>query len=605
MRAQPSAALLDAMRALVATRALVALAIAVGVLTALSSAAPAAADVDDFSYSSWSAQYDIALDAEGRAVAQVTETLVAEFPQHDQNKGIIRGYPQRYLGAGLDIDIVSVTNEKGRDVPFEIENEDDMVLVLTGTDEYVHGSQTYVIRSTMRDFMVHGTESGNDEFYWNLLPLNSTQDIGRFDAEIRFAPDLAAAATGDTACYAGRQGERRACDIEQSDDRSSFRMRSGERAAGDGVTVAIGFAGGTVTQPDARRADPVADFAPTVSGALTLVTAVGAWIAVARMKRRRRTATGIVVAQFDVPADLPPLVAAPLIEGTPDPVPAQMVHLAVRGALRLEEEQSSERPALRLLDRSRSGHPLDAAMLGALFPGETTVRRIPRTSEKFAKRMRRLVAKGAAEVKSRGWTTSERSRAAKAFGWAALALLGVTLALLIWTAMKDRDLLPLSVAAFALAGVGAGVSAIVAFSRHTVLTPAGAERAEYLLGVREFIRVAEADRLRMLQSAAGAERRSDGSVDIVHLYEKLLPYAMLFGEEKSWAEVLETRYADTGTGPDWVSTYVGVSLATRVSSYSSSMSTAAAYTPSSSSSGGSTGGGFSGGGGGGGFSGGR
>ena len=244
-------------------------------------------------------------------------------------------------------------------------------------------------------------------------------------------------------------------------------------------------------------------------------------------------------------------------------------------------------------------------MLGALFPGETTVRRIPRTSEKFAKRMRRLVAKGAAEVKSRGWTTSERSRAAKAFGWAALALLGVTLALLIWTATKDRDLLPLSVVAFALAGVGAGVSAIVAFSRHTVLTPAGAERAEYLQGVREFIRVAEADRLRMLQSVAGAERRSDGSVDVVHLYEKLLPYAMLFGEEKSWAEVLETRYADTGTGPDWVSTYVGVSLATRVSSYSSSMSTAAAYTPSRASSGGSPGGGFSGGGGGGGFSGGR
>lgn len=598
MRAPRESALPDVRRVLIA------LAFAVGLIAALIPVAPASADVDDFSYSSWSAEYDVALDAEGRSIAQVTETLVAEFPSHDQNKGIIRGYPQRYLGAGLDIDIVSVTDAEGRDVPFEVETEDDMVLVLTGTDDYVHGSTTYVIRSTMRDVMVHGTESGNDEFYWNLLPLNSTQAIGRFDAELRFAPELASAATGDTACYAGQQGQRIACEIEESDDGSTFRVRSGAREAGDGVTVAIGFAGGTVTQPAAREPDPVADFAPVVAGGVTLVTAVGAWIAVARMRRRRRTATGIIVAQFDVPADLPPLVAAPLIVGAPNPAPAQMVHLAVQGALRLEDD-GDDRPALRLLDRTRSGHPLDAATLDALFPGETTVRRIPRTSTTFAKRMQKLVGKGAAEARRRGWVTSERSRAATTIGWVSLGMLAVTLALLIWTASKDRDLLPLSIIAFVITAVGVGVSAIVAFSRHTVLTPQGAERSEYLRGVREFIRVAETDRLRMLQSVDGAERRADGSIDVIHLYEKLLPYAMLFGEERSWSTVLETTYADTGRDPDWVSTYVGVSLATRLSTYSTSMTTAATYTPASSSSGGSTGGGFSGGGGGGGFSGGR
>lgn len=598
MRAPRTPALLDARRALVT------IALALGLLAALLPVAPAAADVDDFSYSSWSAEYDVSLDADGRAIAEVTETLVAEFPQHDQNKGIIRGYPQRYLGAGLDIDIVSVTDAEGRDVPFEVETEDDMVLVLTGSDEYVHGSMTYVIRSTMRDFMAGGTESGNDEFYWNLLPLNSTQDVGRFEAEIRFSPDLAAAATGDTACYAGRQGERRPCDIEKSDDGSTVQVASGAREAADGVTVAIGFADGTVTQPAAREPDPVADFAPVVAGGVTLVTAAGVWIAVARMSRRRRTATGIIVAQFDVPADLPPLVAAALIEKAPNPAPAQMVHLAVQGALRLEDD-GDDRPAMRLLDRARSGHPLDAAMLDALFPGDTTLRRIPRTSTKFAKRMQKLVEKGAAEAKSRGWITSERSRAAMVLGWVSLGMLAATLALLIWTATKDRDLLPLSIIAVVLTAVGVGVSAIAAFSRHTVLTSQGAERAEYLLGVREFIRVAEADRLRMLQSVEGAERRADGSVDVVHLYEKLLPYAMLFRQEDSWSTVLETTYADAGRTPDWVGAYVGVSLASRLSSYSTSMSTAATYTPASSSSGGSTGGGFSGGGGGGGFSGGR
>src|SRR5690606_25765970 len=221
------------------------------------------ADVDDFSYASWESQYDVSLDADGRAQAHVTETVVAEFPEFDQNKGIIRGYPERYEGAGLSIRVLSVTDADGRDVPFETENEDGMLLVLTGDDDYVHGRHTYVIESTMSDFMIHGSESGNDEFYWNLLPLNSTQDIGRFHATIHFAPELADALTGDVACYRGQVGERLPCPLDGpavNADGASCTVESAARAAGDGVTVAIGFAAGTVIQPEARAADPVADF---------------------------------------------------------------------------------------------------------------------------------------------------------------------------------------------------------------------------------------------------------------------------------------------------------------------------------------------------------
>ncbi|WP_336646553.1 DUF2207 domain-containing protein [Microbacterium sp. USHLN186] len=579
-----------------------------GLLAALVPAAPASADVDDFSYSSWSSQYEVSLDAEGRAVARITETLVAEFPEQDQNKGIIRGYPQRYLGAGLDIRIVSVTDDAGRPVPFEVDTEDDMVLVLTGTDEYVHGRTTYVIESTMRDFMVRGTDTGRDEFYWNLLPLDSTQDIARFDAEITFAPDLAAQLTGDVACYQGTTGQKSTCRVEgpsSSAEGTSFRIESGERPAGDGVTVAIGFTPGAVTQPAARRPDPVADFAAPISAGAALAAAAGVWVALAVLRRRRRTATGIIVAQFDVPEELSPLVAAPLIARSQDPIPAQIVHLAVQGALRLEEEEGGDRPVLRLRARDAVRHRLDRATLDALFPGDRVVRRIPKRSTRFAKRMRGLATKGAAQARRNGWLTKERSRAAMVFSWVSIALLAITVVLVVLAALKDRDLLPLSVFAAIVAAVGVGVSAISAFSRHIVPTRAGAERIEYLRGVHEFIRVAETDRLRMLQSYTGAERRADGSVDVVHLYEKLLPYAMLLGEERSWSRVLETRYAETADGPGWMDVAAGVAISSRLSSYSSSMHSAVSYTPSSSSSGGSTGGGFSGGGGGGGFSGGR
>src|SRR5690606_9170974 len=463
----------------------------------------ASADVDDFSYSSWDSQYEVSLDADGHAQAHVTETLVAEFPQFDQNKGIIRGYPERLEGAGLGLEILSVKDAEGRDVPYETEHEDGMLLVLTGDDEYVHGPTTYVIESTMRDFMIHGSQTKNDEFYWNLLPLNSTQDIDLFRASIEFSPELADALTGDAACYQGQSGERRACTIDgpHTDAQGAgFTVESGTRAAGDGVTLAIGFAAGTVTQPAARSADPVADFGPAVTGLGAIGLAVGAWSSVAALKRRRRVATGIIVAQFDVPADLPPLAAAPLLPGAPNPIPAQMVHLAVQGAVRLEEDQrepdAKKRPALRLRDRSPARDPLDTALLDAVFTGDTTLKRIPRSSTKFAKRMDKLVRKGSSEARRRGWLTEERSRAAVAFGWASVGMVAVTLAFVVWSATKDRDLLPLSILALVLAMTVVGISSFVAFSRHTVLTPAGAERYEHLLGVKEFIRVAEADRLR-------------------------------------------------------------------------------------------------------------
>lgn len=578
--------------------------------TALLPASAAYAGVDDFSYSSWNSDYRVSLDADGRAVAHVTETMVAEFPETDQNKGIIRGYPQRYEGAGLSIRIISVKDENGDDVPYETEVENGTLLVLTGDDDYVHGPTTYVIESTMRDVMIHGAKSGNDEFYWNLLPLDSTQAIDRFHASITFSPRLAAALTGDTACYQGQSGQTTPCTLTgptNGADGATFTIDSGERAAGDGVTAAIGFTAGTVTQPDARAADPVADFGPAVIGLGAVGASAGAWIAVRAMVRRRRKGTGIIVAQYDVPEDLPPLVAAALIPGAPNPIPAEMVHLAVKGAVRLEETQGTDkkRPALRLIDRSAARHPLDSATLDALFPDDHVMRSIPRSSTGFAKRMDRLVSRGRTTARKNGWLGTKRSRGAVAFGWASVGLFAATVVAMIWSATKDREMFGLSLFAVLVAGVAVIVTSIVAFTKHTVLTTEGALRYEHLQGVAEFIRDAEADRLRMLQSFRGAERRPDGTVDVVHLYEKLLPYAMLLGQEKSWTSVLETSYSASGGSPSWMDVAAGVSISSRLSHYSTSVKAAAAYTRLSSSGGGSTGGGFSGGGGGGGFSGGR
>ena len=582
------------------------LALTLGMLTAVSLPASASADVDDFNYSSWDSRYEISLDSEGRAVAHVTETVVAEFPDFDQNKGIVRGYSERYEGSGLDLRIISVKDADGKSVPFDTESDDGMLYVLTGTDDYVRGQQTYAIEYEMRDLMIYGTKTKSDEFYWNLLPLQSTQSIDRFHAEIAFSADLTTELTGNAACYQGVAGSTDRCDLvgpTPSDGTSVFTVDANDLAAGEGITTAIGFTPHTVTQPAARQPDPLLDWSAPALGIGSVLAAVGSFFGAAALRRSRRKGTGVVVAQFDVPADMPPLVATTLLPKKPNPIPAQIVHLAVNGALRLEDDAKRKRPAVRVVDTAAVRHNLDNSTMQALFNGAET-RTIPRSSEKFAKRMGKLIKSGKREADKRGWFTKQRSGLAMALGIVSILLFVGVVIFLIAVASQDRDALGIAAVALMLSLIATIGGSIPAFMKHEVLTPAGAEQYEYLQGVHEFIRVAEADRLRMLQSYSGADRRSDGSVDVVHLYEKLLPYAMLFGEERSWSEVLETQYAESS--PGWIDTAGAFGIYSHVSRFSSRTASASTYSaPSSSSSGGSSGGGFSGGGGGGGFSGGR
>ena len=149
------------------------------------------------------------------------------------------------------------------------------------------------------------------------------------------------------------------------------------------------------------------------------------------------------------------------------------------------------------------------------------------------------------------------------------------------------------------------ISAVISTEKHkySKYTNAGLKEANYLDGLYLYINMAEKDRLKFLQSVKGADTSKEG---IIHLYEKLLPYACLFGVEESWAEELGKYCKEINYDPDWypggdlTSFYIMNSIA---SSINTSVAASTSYTSNSSSSSGFSGGGgggFSGGGGGGG-----
>ena len=76
------------------------------------------ADTSEFTFDSFHADYSLSRDTDGTSRLAVVETIVARFPDFDQNRGIVRAIPNDYDGVPLNTVVESVTDATGAPVPF-------------------------------------------------------------------------------------------------------------------------------------------------------------------------------------------------------------------------------------------------------------------------------------------------------------------------------------------------------------------------------------------------------------------------------------------------------------------------------------------------------
>ncbi|KQM39937.1 DUF2207 domain-containing protein [Microbacterium sp. Leaf203] len=597
--------------------------VALALLIALASPRPASADTSDFTFDSFDAQMTLTRAADGHAELAVTETLVARFPDEDQNRGIIRSIPDDYDGVPLQTRVVSVVDAAGAAVPFEVESDRREVRVLTGDDSYVRGVQTYVISYTQRDTIRSFADTDADEFYRDV---NGTQWEQPFGAvSVRLSVDAALVPflrEGAAACYVGSEGSDRRCDIASGSGAAGVVFSSQEQSLGPGenLTVAIGFARGTFIPGEVVRT-PLEQFsvdaAPALAGSSIAAVGIGlAGVGVAAAARRRgrdADGRGIIVPEYGPPSGVDVIEGAELVHRSGAGIPAALLDTAIAGHLRIIETPG-EPGSLELEFVDDAGAtPLRAAVVHAVFgdaPAAGQRVKPGPARQDVALALRRLPAAASAELRSRGWTEKQRP------GTAILAAGSVVLAFAI------------SVAALVLAAAGSapawwqivaipatvvlGILTFVVLRYRDRITDAGAPARDHLRGLRDYLSLAEADRLRVLQSPEGAERTSLDPGDptqVLHLYERLLPWAVVWGVEKEWAEALDTRVREAGADLGWYSGGSGfspVAFTGMMGSLHTASAPAVATTSGSGSfSGGSFGGGFSGGGMGGGGGGGR
>jgi uncharacterized protein (TIGR04222 family) len=606
-------------------------------------AAPAAAenvDTSNFEFLSFRGEYELSRAADGGSQVAITETLVPVFPDFDQNRGIVRAIPDLYQEVPLFTEIHSVEDAAGNEVPYEATWDDGFVVLALGTDDFVHGEQTYVLQYTQRNVVGTFSDTDADEFYWDINGTGWDQPFGEVAAEVTMEPGIAASLTGNAACFVGAFGETAQCGIQQTetDGAAGFTARAAGLGPRETMTVAIGFQSGTFLpgEPDPGYVSIYEPQVPVWSNIVAIVGlilsgfAVLGAIVLRMLPDGGARGRGTVIAEYSVPKDLNVMAAAHLVGKPATAISAQLISLAVRRKLRLLDYpvKGDAEYAVQLLDPTGVDE-IEEQVLRALFgadarPGES--RDLPKTDTTLAKALQKTSKTAAKSLRTQGlleplpkWLRG---------GWLrAIAIVLIVVAFLnSFLAVPEGADSPWTFWAIAAAVVV--FLAVVTLSRKpTRFTEKGAEHNDYLRGIKLYLEVAEEDRIRMLQSPEGAERvdlrdpidvreRIDAGdrAQLVKLYERLLPFAVIWGVEKEWMDQLAVRMEEAQTSPDWFASRNGFSSGAVVSTLHGVGRTASVTSTSSGSwsgsggssfSGGSTGGGSSGGGGGGGGGGGR
>jgi hypothetical protein len=553
---------------------------------------PAAnAGVDDFEFESMHVDYSLSLSEHNIPRLNVTETLVAIFPEADQNRGIKRLIPDDYKGHGLNTQVTSVLDETGSFRDFTTESVDGFVQVISkhNDERFVHGRQTYVINYSQN--WVVGNFGATDEFYWDVNGTGWAQPFGSVTATVTLAPELAKVLqTEAVSCYAGASGANDACDkLQVGDAATRIDFAAANLGPGETLTIDLPFKPGLINTGNVSQVVGTIDFALFWAFGAVILVVLG-WALFYRIQViGGRSMRKFIPVQYQGP-ETPSLAAVAQVISSPRWKSALLVQAAVNGYVSIANSEAgvwtvsktgktpTEPAQQQFLERLFRGG-LEAVDLGSEIDEVESIRivNVFDDTSKYAE----------AEALAGGYFSHYAIKTAvRAFLVMLLAIAGM-----LWTAISLD-----AVVDAGFIGVPIILGLVATFAHFLLLltrrlpTQAGVDLAGYMDGLKTYIGMAEQSRLEFLQSPKGATREKStlGQPEILHLYEQTLPWAILLGLEKEWTKVLATYYTENNQ-PVWAPIFVMHSLS--LSGLDSAISQSLAVSSSSGSGGGGGGGG--------------
>jgi uncharacterized membrane protein YgcG len=538
----------------------------------------------------------IVLNTNGSATVQ--EEIIYDFGQDAVNKhGIFREIPLIYQPLGktteerIEISSISVSDGSGVLRSTKEEGGGNLLKLRIGdADKLVSGPQRYVIRYTV--WGGFGQLFDRDEFYWNMTGNGWRVPIDYARAEIVLPTPIQAESLHAT-CNAGSAGATTTCSFATTTQGAMpgtiamYRFEQRDLGPYQGLTTAVGVPKGTIifeapTRAAGKKYSPTPELVRwwekslfDISLALPLLV-FGIMFNIWWTRGRDPRGRGTIIAEYDVPENLSPLESAALAHGsiTPEAISATIIDLAERGYLKIERItekglifDSTDYVLTKLTEKYAELSLAEKLIMQKLF--EVDCVRVSELKHKLTTLENEISGTVFRSLTDKKYFVENPQKVRSTY-------LAVGVIFIIFSFIISAFNFSLLLCGFIIFGF----SWIM-----PKMTQEGALLNERLAGFKKYLSVAEKDRINFANAP-----EKDPTV-----FEKFLPYAMIFGVEEAWAKQFEGMYTTDNAQNHWYSGSGPLSaslFANEMSSFATTTNTAF----SSAGGGASGGGGFSGGG---------
>ena len=559
----------------------------------------AAQDVDftNYNLNGWGIQNfhsDIVINQDSSFT--VTEKITADFTRADNRHGIKRFIPIRYKDAynqnlNLRFSLISVKDENNKDIETETTySGNDVTLKIGSANVYVDGKiktyqLTYQLDRGLNQFTDH------DELYWNVTGNGFDTAIVNASSTVTL-PKLSDQKKLKAICYTGSgYSKEQDCQAKVIDGKTYQFKNNSLLPTNAGLTISVAFPKGLITYPD--LATYIKWFLTDNWGyLLPLITFILMFYRWYTHGRDPKALRNTIVPVYEAPDNLKPAEIGTLLDDRVDmqDITSTIIDLATRGYLKIIETEKKNLVWTNYeyqLEKTIPQKPTDtlkdfeSLIYESLF-GEKEKINLEDLKYKFYKdipKIKKAIYKNLVDKKY----YSEDPDHVRGI-YLSIGFIGGLLCFMFLTPLIDINL-PLFI------GLLASFTIIFAFANiMPKKNQKGVDTHIHILGLEEFIKTAETDRLKFYEKE--------------NIFEKMLPYAIALGIADKWAKACEGIFKQA---PDWyqsnnpnmISHFNTYNFLNTLNSFNNTMSTNMQAAPRSSASGGSSGfggGGFSGGG---------
>lgn len=523
----------------------------------------------------------------------ITENITADCGNGVDKHGIFRILPTRLNIDGkkvsTPVQLLSIANEKGQSYQYQtIKNSTDGTVTwkIGDANKAVQGVNVYVIRYQVKNAVRFGNQN-LDELYWNLSGNFWDLQIDKFHAVIKF-PEQIKGKDSDVDFYTGYAGSKeKSLAVFKWENPNTLEFDStGTLLEKQGITASITFPKDIFVQYQPSFWESYGGYLFFLIPLLTFLLVFQLWKKYGKDPVINKT----IIAEYEIPEKLTPIESGMLMKsGGFDNsfITAELIWLATRGVISIKEIEnkilffSSKDYQLTKNDKPEIESSLNEAqkkILENIFEAGNVIL-LSSLKDSFYKNISKITEAGKKVLKTKGFILTTGSNIGVGFLVAGIVLIFVAFP---------------SFATSVFLGASLILSVLILFGFALLMpkrTKKGAELNWQIKGFKLFMETVDKDRAKFYEKE--------------NIFEKCLPYAILFGMTKLWIKKMQEIYGEqyfSNYAPIWyagnLSSFNADSFASTIDSLSSDIASSTSA-PSGSGGGGSSGGGGGGGGGGG------